>query len=155
MYFDNLLRYIHVPHKNILPSEAYVTFDVNKTAEWLKDKPDDEAETLVASARKENGDLRQNLKKRVAIIVNRSDKIEEDRHQKELAANKKLKLQDDLNNQILYFGLWQSDSQVDNIHVLATIESKQEKRKALKTQLKFRKEIFQQKHDHKTVNLFF
>ena len=78
-YFDNLLRY--KPRINILASEAYMTFAVNKATEWFKDKPDDEAEVLVASSRKEIEDLCQNLKQRLAIIVNRTrDKIEEDRH---------------------------------------------------------------------------
>ena len=39
-------------------------------------------------------------------------------------------------------------------YILTTINAKQEKLKALKTQLKFRKEILQQKHEDSAVNMY-
>ena len=56
---------------------------------------------------------------------------------------KKLKQKEDLTNDIVYFGLWQSENEVDLC--LASIPTKTEKEKALKTQLRFREKVLQQK----------
>ena len=48
---------------------------------------------------------------------------------------------------MLYYGLWQSAAQVHQ--ELSRIKTKKEKEEALKTQLRFRKNVFSQKCDQK------
>lgn len=150
-YFDNLLRY--KPHINTLASEAYIAFSINKTGKWLKEQPDDKVVELVASARKEVSSIRKKFKHRQAIIVERRrEKLEEARRVKEAHELRKVLRQENITTEIIYFGLWQSADQVDS--ALHTIKSKTEKLKALKAQLRFRKEVFKQHQDDTSIYNF-
>ena len=100
-----------------------MTSAVNKTGEWLK-KQIIRQRCLLLVLGKEVRALRQQFKQRQAIIINgRREKVEEDRQQKAQAEARQLKSQEHLTNQILYFGLWQSYEQVDNI--LSTSHNKE------------------------------
>lgn len=150
-YYDNLLRY--KPHVNTLASEAYIAFAVNKTGKWLKEQPEDKATELVSSARKEVAVIRRNFKNRQEIIKQRRrEKLEEARRTKEEQAARELKKLEDITNEIIYYGLWQSTEQVDSM--LETIKSKSEKVKALKAQMRFRREIFKQNSGDSAVFRF-
>jgi cyanate lyase len=150
-YYDNLLRY--KPHINTLASEAYIAFAINKTGKWLKEKTDEKIHELLASARKEVADIRRKFKYRQTVITERRrEKLEETRQQKEAEAARKLQKQEEITNEIIFYGLWQSTDQVDR--VLDTIETNKEKLKALKAQLRFRKEILKQHPDNPAIYRF-
>jgi hypothetical protein len=130
-YYDNLLRY--KPHISTLASEAYIAFSVNKTGQWLKSKSENTSKALVAAARKDVQNLRKQFKLRHEVIrEKRREKIQEDRLLKEAAEAKKVRKQENITNDVILYGLWQSQEQVDTM--LATISSKVEKVKALKAQ---------------------
>ena len=147
-YYDNLLRF--KPHIQTLASEAYVAFTINKTGEWLNEKSSGEIKRLVSKARKEVHSLRLTFKRRKDIIMQRRrEKLEENMRRKEADEARKLQQQEEITEQVIYYGLWQTEEQVDA--VLSTIPTKAEKIKALKVQLKFRKEILKQTTDDNTV----
>lgn len=119
----------------------------------MKEKPDDKVDELVASARKEVADFRRKFKHRQTIITERSrEKLEETRQLKEAEAARKLQKQEEITNEIIFYGLWKSTDQVDR--VLDTIETNKEKLKALKAQLRFRKEILKQNPNDPAIYRF-
>ena len=141
VYYDNLLRF--KPHISTLASEAYVAFSINKTGQWLKEMSEEDSNAIVAAARKEVANIRRQFKQRQTIIKEkRKEKLLEQRRVKEAADARKVQKQEEITNSVIFYGLWQSEEQVDNM-VLA-LPTKSEKVKALKAQLRFRKEIFQQ-----------
>ena len=73
---------------------------------------------------------------------------------KELEAKERMALEEKekLTTSIVVQGLWQSVSDVDN--QLFLLQSETAKRKALQTQLKFRKIVLEQKHEDKEIFSF-
>ena len=141
------------PHINALASEAYVAFAANKTGDWLKAKPAEEHNTLIEASRHQVRIMRQKFRYRQnKIKEKRRQKIEEQRRIKAAADAKKVQKLQEITNEVLYHGLWQSPQQVDNL--LGTIASKSEKVKALKAQLRFGKEVFRQHPEDSSVYRF-
>ena len=77
--------------------------------------------------------------------------IQEKAKKYEELERKKLKQKENMTNEIIYFGLWQSETEVDQ--KLLLISSKSEKEKALKAQIRFREKVLEQKMD-KSLSCF-
>ena len=141
-YMDQLLRF--KPNIKSLASESYLMFCCNKTQQWLENKSTPEKDSLLCDARKQVKLTREKFKVRQKEIHQRRLQILQEKAKKvEELEQKKLKQKEDMTNDIVYFGLWQSENEVDLR--LASIPTKTEKEKALKTQLRFREKVLQQK----------
>jgi hypothetical protein len=150
-YVDHLLGY--KPNISTLALESQITFSLNKTDEWLKGKNEKEVNEMVMECRKEVRKERQRFEEREVTIrkkrlENQQLQFEKKREQEQLRI-KKLAT-DTLETQ--FYGLWQKAEQVEL--ELNQIETEKEKEEALKAQLRFRKNIFQQKSDYNAVYNF-
>jgi hypothetical protein len=148
---DFLLRYR--PNASSLCNEAYLIYSHNKTKEWLDSLDDRTKEQYLNDSRREGILIRQKFQERLKAIEGKrieAMKLKE----KELAEKKQrlVKKKEGLTNDILFFGLWQSKE--DTTFHLDQIPTKQEKLKALKAQLNFRKSVLLQKPSDKSLFLF-
>jgi len=105
----------------------------------------------VEEARGRVKEIRKKFKRRSESIRKKQmEKINEQRRANELTAARKLKEQEKYTNDIIvYHGLWQSESQIDE-H-LASYNTIPRKIEALKCQLRFRKNILKQKYEDSSV----
>ncbi|XP_063415652.1 uncharacterized protein LOC134697357 [Mytilus trossulus] len=141
---DFLLRYR--PNASLLCNEAYLLYSHNKTDEWLQSLDDVMRIQLINDSRKEGKNIRLKFKERLKTIEEKrlaTLKLKE----KEISEKKKrvLKKKETFTNDILFFGLWQSREDIKL--KLEEIPSNAEKKKALKSQLNFRKNVLLQKSD--------
>lgn len=150
-YYDQLLRF--KPHISTLASEAYIMFSLNKTSAWLNNKSTEEIRKITEQSRRDVKRIRKKFKERQDVIrEQRNARLEKLRQEKEAAEARKLK-QQELNTQdIIYHGLWQTHEIVDKS--LETYQTKSSKIAALKAQLRFRKEILNQKTKEPSVYNF-
>ena len=140
-YLDNLLRM--KPNISVLATEAFVMFSSNKTHIWLESRTNQEKDQLINEAVRGVSKMREEFKKRTEIIkANQKRKIEESILQAEAIEAKRLERLEGYSQKIIYYGLWQSESEVDR--VLNEIKTKTEKIQALKAQLNFRKYVLKQ-----------
>jgi len=147
-YYDQLLRF--KPNISTLATESYVMFTLNKTAQWLEGKSEDQTRQIVEEARGRVKEIRKKFRRRSESIRKKQmEKINEQRRANELTAARKLKEQEKYTNDIVYHGLWQSESQIDE-H-LASYNTIPRKIEALKCQLRFRKNILKQKYEDSSV----
>ena len=149
-YLDQLLRF--KPNIKSLASEAYLMFCCNKTEQWLQNKSKVEIDSLLHDARRQVKFTREKFKTRQKEIHQRRlEMIQEKAKKYEELERKKLKQKENMTNEIIYFGLWQSETEVDQ--KLLLISSKSEKEKALKAQIRFREKVLEQKMD-KSLSCF-
>jgi len=141
--FDQLLR--SKPRINILAAEAYIMFSNNKTSVWLEEKESEEQDVILKQASKEVKSLQKKFKQRLDEITE-SREMDLAIKKREEARKEKLKKQEEYTCSILHHGLWQSESQIDNM--LTSYKSKTQKVEAIKSQLKFRKEVLLQKPEN-------
>lgn len=150
-YLDRLLRVY--PSISVLASEAYIVFTANKTKAWLESKSEAEKQRLIQNAQKGVPATRAAFKERKKEIE-RQQVIawnEKMRHASELEA-KRLEKLECYTNEIIYYGLWQSQEQIDC--ALEQIKTITEKKKSLKAQLNFRNYVLQQKPENRSVYRF-
>ena len=98
---------------------------------------------LIALAREEGKEIRKTFKTRLKEIE--AKRVEEMNRKKEELAKKeakRLKDAEDMTNDMCFYGLWQSANQVEEGMSRLPIK---EHRKALESQLKFRKNVLKQK----------
>ncbi|CAC5359984.1 unnamed protein product [Mytilus coruscus] len=117
-----------------------------ETDEWLQSLDDVTRIQLINDSRKEGKNIRLKFKERLKTIEEKrveTLKLKE----KEISEKKKrvLKKKETFTNDILFFGLWQSREDIKL--KLEEIPSNAEKKKALKSQLNFRKNVFFTKSD--------
>ena len=126
---------------------------MNKTQEWLKSLGNEEKEKLLKECRADGRKFRETFKLRCKEIQEHRRRILAEKaaeaERKDVKAKKK---KEDIVKNILYYGLWQSKESIDE--AIGTLKSKKEKREAVMWQLKFRKVIFEQKHNDKTIYNF-
>ena len=150
-YLDGLMR--RKPNIGLLAAEAYVMFCKNKTAAWLAHKPTAEVRVLLSSASKEVKLVLANFKERHAQIIEQRRQANQEKLAKEEEARKRrLRELEKYTAGIIYHGLWQSSSEVDNM--MATLETKKLKVAALQAQLRFRQHVLQQNTGDKSVYRF-
>ena len=148
---DFLLKYR--PNATVLCNEAYLLYSHNKTDEWLQSLDDETKTKFINDSRKEGKNIRVKFHERLKTIEEKrveTLKMKE----KEITEKKKrlLKKKETFTNDILFFGLWQSREDVKLR--LEEIDSATEKKKALKSQLNFRKNVLLQKTTDQSLFLF-
>ena len=145
-YVDQLLR--SRPNSKHLSKEAIAMFCLNKTGDWLNQKPTDEKNRLIDEARKDARIIQQKYKLRRQEIVQKRNCLLQEKLQKEEARrHKQMENKEMMTADIVYYGLWQSAEQVKVS--IGQIKSKTEKMDGLKAQLRFRQHILQQEADAK------
>ncbi|XP_072170908.1 uncharacterized protein [Diadema setosum] len=140
-YLDHLMRVR--PNATLLGLEATIMFSLNKTSEWLKSLPDQEAKKLISTARKHSRKLKAQFKERVESI--RQQKREAMKEKEREKQRREEKRQADLEfytQEIQYYGLWQSEREVEEM--VNSFRSDNDKVKALKSQLRFRQHVLRQ-----------
>lgn len=139
-YLDGLMRY--KPHIKTLSAEAYIMFSMNNTKAWLENMDTDEMNRQLKDAYRNVARTRELYKLRRDEIIRKKEAILQDKIQKAQEARRRKEAENLLQtNDILFWGLWQIVEQVDAM--LATMKAK-EKMEALKSQLRFRKNILRQ-----------
>ena len=135
-HLDHLVR--EKPCITTIASESYIMFTHNHTLEWLKQKDSSERAQLLHHARREVKHLRRKFKTRQAEIqAKRRTAIAEKIRLGQEAQARKLRKKEKETEDVIHWGLWQTEKQVDVM--LADITSRAEQMKALKAQLNFRK----------------
>lgn len=113
-YLDNLLRMKPNTCISVLASEAFVMFSSNKTHTRLETKNQQHKDQLIHKAFHDVSKVRHDFKTRSDLIkANQKRKIEESILQAEALEEKRLQKLEGYSQQIIYFGLWQSESEVD------------------------------------------
>jgi len=145
---DQLLR--SKPRINTLAAEAYIMFSNNKTSMWLEEKEIEQRDEILKEASKGVKTLQKKFRDRLdEITANRKRIMDNEIKKREDARKERIKKQEDYTRNILIHGLWQNESQIDNM--LQSYKSSVQKAEALKAQLKFRKEVLLQKAENKTT----
>ena len=141
-HLDHIMR--EKPNITTIVSEAYLLFSHNATLEWLGAKKAAEKAVINSEARKSVSIVRHNFRLWQTAIqdARRAAVVEKLRKAEELQI-KRLRRKEKQTSDIIYWGLWQTDAQVDS--ALATIPTAGEKIKSLKAQLKFRQNVLNQK----------
>lgn len=119
----------------------------------VKNLPLEERERTIENSRKGGREIRKIFKDRLKEIENkrleaqRKKQLELERLEKD-----RIRKEEEITNDVCYYGLWQSPEQVDK--GMGRINNKKELIKALQAQLKFRKNVLKQKRkDSKIFNL--
>ena len=145
---DHLLR--SKPSTKTLAAEACIMFLNNKTLSWIEQTEKDEQKSLMKTASKNVKTLREKYKIRLnEIEQNRRIVMNQAIAKREQLRRDKIRKQEQYTSDILAHGLWQSETEIDNM--VLSYERKNEKLEAIKAQLKFRKEVLNQIPDDKTV----
>ena len=145
-YTDQLLRF--KPNIHHLSQEAYVMFCLNKTGEWLGNKPQAEKESKIDDARKGASNLQALYQARQKRIKEqRAENLKKKREAEAKRQAKQMQEREMIFKEILYYTLYQSKLELEN--GLSRIEKDAEKTDALKAQLRFREQILLQKADAK------
>lgn len=143
-YLDQIFR--TKPNISTLAAESFIMFANNKTLSWLQEKEQSVQTTLVRQAIKDGAKLREKFKDRVDIIrQNQRKALDDRRRQVEEQQQRRIEKLENFTNQIIFYGLWQSENQVDA--ALIEIQACTEKKAALKAQMNFRKQVLKQKLD--------
>ena len=145
---DRLLR--EKPNATTLSLEGMILFANNQTSQWLDSKPAEEKQDLIKKARSLAPEFKQLYKlRRQKLLEERSKMLQAKQLQLERMRQKKLKEKEQLTQNIVMYGLWQSREQVDE--KLGAIKTEKDKVKALKVQLDFRKKVLEQSHSDKDI----
>lgn len=145
---DHLLR--TKPSMTTISAEAYIMFSNNRTMDWLKAQDDRDIKLLLSDSKRQVKDIRRKFKERQqAIEEGKRKTLEEKLKKKEEAIKKKVERKEKKTSDILYHGLWQSKTEVDNM--VASYTTITDKKAALKCQLEFRREVLHQVAQDKTV----
>ena len=141
------------PNATTLANEAYIMYGFNKTGAWLRSLPKKEKEQYLQQARTEGRMLRKKFKQRLKEIEaeqqRQLEKREKDLARIEASRVKKL---ENLTTDVVNYGLWQSEQDMDL--ALQEIGKEAEQKKSIQAQLKFRKEVLKQKfEDIKVFNV--
>ena len=140
-YLDGLMQ--HKPHIKTLSAEAYIMFALNKTRKWLEGKDEESMKKELEEAYKNVESTRRKYKERKEEISRRKQEILQEKLRKAEAARQKQEEEAlKQTNDVIFWGLWQTEEQVNVM--LSTMNNK-EKIEALKAQLRFRKKILGQK----------
>lgn len=138
---DRLIR--EKPHATMLSLEAHILFSNNKTMDWLDSKSPDEVKTLMETARKLVPKHKERFRERLAAIEAYRLEMQKKNQEDKIAAMQRLLLEKErITSDMIKYGLWQSESDVNEGLQLAKTET--QKRQSLKAQLRFRKTVLQQ-----------
>ena len=138
---DRLLR--EKPNATTLTLEGIILFSNNKTARWLQEKSTEDREMLFAKARKRGPEFKSLYKlRRKQLLEDQAKVLREKQIALQKLQEKKFREKEKLTEEIMVYGLWQSEIQVSSALEKMTFSA--EKLKALKCQLNFRKKVLEQ-----------
>ena len=141
---DHLIR--EKPHSTTMSLEAHILFSNNKTREWLDSKSPDELKLLMETARKSVPKHKQKFKERLASIrEHRAATQQKQEKEKQAAKQRLLQEKERITTDLIQYGLWQSELDVDE--GLKRARSETQKRQSLKAQLRFRKCVLEQSYE--------
>lgn len=145
---DQLLR--TRPNAKTLTNERFLMYSFKKTREWLCGLDQEEKDRLLSESRKEGTKIRCLFKERIEIIEKKRLEHQKEK-QKELERKEadRIKKAGAFTSDICYYGLFQNLNQLNE--GLERLDKESEKRKALESQIKFRKNVLHQKHADKKV----
>ncbi|WAR22430.1 hypothetical protein MAR_016404 [Mya arenaria] len=144
---DHMLR--TKPNISTLAAEASIMFANNNTLEWLQSKITKERSQVIKTASRNVPSMRRKYKERIDTIKEqRRIKLQEKIRKKEQAERDRIEKQENYTREIIIHGLWQSQAEIDQM--LASYETNQQKIQALKTQLKFRRQVLCQVPENKS-----
>ena len=138
---DRILR--EKPNISIIAAESYILFCHNKTLKWLESKSEKDKEELLSHARKNVKKMRKKFEERQKMIEEqRKAKLNAARQKSEQIEKQRLKRKEGMTNDILIWGLWQSEADVDS--EMESLQTQTDKRAAVTAQLRFRKNVLKQ-----------
>ena len=138
---DRLLR--EKPNATTLSLEAMILFTNNQTASWLRAKPIEDVQELMKKAHSKAPEFKHQYEDRRKRMHEERIELLRAKQLAVLAAQERsVKQKEQLTQDIIKYGLWQSSAQISN--GLHQLKSKTEKFKALKAQLNFCKKVLQQ-----------
>ena len=139
--YDQLLR--TRPHISTIAAEASVMFTLNKTAEWLNAKNEEEEKKILKDSRKMVKDTVKAFKERqMKIKETKARQLKEKMEKNEAAKKKALEAKIKNANDIIYWGLLQQE---DDVSKAMEGLNNSDKLELLKAQIKFRKNVLDQK----------
>ena len=139
---DRLLR--EKPNASTLSLEGIILFTNNKTASWLQMKSSEEREQLFRQAKKLAPEFKELYRsRRQQLLVDRARILREKQFAIQQLQEKRLKEKEKVTQDLMSYGLWQTEIQVHE--GLRRLRSNSDKLKALKCQLDFRKKVLEQK----------
>ena len=145
-YTDHLLKF--KPNITHIAQESYIMFCLNKTADWLEMKSENERNNIIKNAMRDTPALHVTyLERKKEIKRQREENLTKKREEEERRKLNVLKERETIFKDILYFGLYQSEEQLER--GLEQIKGVGEKSDALKAQLRFREKILEQPADPK------
>ena len=140
---DRLLR--EKPHASTLALEAHILFANNKTSAWYASKSQEERKLLMETARKMSAKHKKTFKDRLKTLEEKRAQAQLDRERQRVETEHRVLLQKEkITTDIIHSGLWLSLGDIDRS--LEQCSSETQKREALKSQLRFRKAVLQQKY---------
>lgn len=110
------------PKISMIAMESYIMFSFNETAEWLDGKEQCEYERILQDSYKKVKDVRQKFKLRKEELAGKRELLEAKLKEAESARKKKKVEKMMILQEISYYGLWQSESQIERN--LATLKLK-------------------------------
>ncbi|KAK3106600.1 hypothetical protein FSP39_023288 [Pinctada imbricata] len=138
------------PNASLLANESFIMYSFNKTGKWLESLPEEEKERLLNESLKEGRELRKTFKDRIQTIA--AMRLREQKRKKqelERLERERMKRAEELTNDICFYGLWQTEGQMDE--GVSHLQGEKEICSALQAQLKFRKTVLKQSHEDKKV----
>ena len=148
---DHLIR--QKPSATILSLEAHILFVNNKTSAWLRQKTAAEREELLSVARSLAPSHRRQFRERLSQLrKQREEALQKKQLEAERKAKRLLQEKEKLTAEIVQHGLWQTREEVECS--VARISGEGKKKEAIKSQLRFRKCVLDQKHSNKAVYAF-
>ena len=140
--YDQILR--TRPHISTIAAEASIMFTLNKTKEWLSAKGEEKEKEILKDARRGVSELRAQFKERQTVIRERKaeqlrEKQQKAEDQRKKALNAKIKVSEEM----VYWGLIQDEGDVDL--QLQGLNKTEDKFDLLKAQIKFRRDVLEQK----------
>lgn len=139
--YDQLLR--TRPHISTIAAEASVMFTLNRTAEWLDAKSEEEERHILKDSRKMVKDVVRAFKERqLKIRETKAKQLKEKMEKAEAAKKRALDAKIKNANDIIYWGLIQEE---DGVTKALEALNNSDKLQLLKAQIKFRKNVLDQK----------
>ena len=139
--YNQLLR--TRPHISTIAAEASVMFTLNKTAEWLNAQTEEEEKKILKDSRKMVKDTVKAFKDRQMKIKEiKARQLKEKMEKAEAAKKKALEAKIKNANDIIYWGLLQQE---DDVSKAMEGLNNSDKLELLKAQIKFRKNVLDQK----------
>ena len=128
---DSLLR--EKPNATTLALEGIILLLNNKTAQWLREKSTKDREMLFAKARKIGPEFKSISYKETQLLEDQAKVLHEKQIALQKLQEKLFQEKEKLTEEIMTYGLWQSETQVSS--ALEKMKSSAEKLKTLKCQL--------------------